>query len=54
MGELTLADIKAVIASEERTIAVSLAELKFSEKKLKLLYDELTKRNQSEKDKANG
>ncbi len=54
MADLTLTDIKAAIALEERNIAVGLTEVTYSEEKLKLLYAELAKRNQGEKDKSNG
>ncbi len=45
IGDLTVSDMKVAIALEERNKAVNLAEVKFSEKKLKLLYEALAEKD---------
>jgi len=56
MSDLTTVDIKAVIALEKRNLAVHMVEGKFSEDKLKLLYEELAVResNKTTEERENG
>lgn len=53
IGDLTIGDIKALIALGKRDIEVRLVEIEYDREKLRLLYIELGQRLK-EKDKANG